>query len=272
MRPESRDPRALPATRNLAAQYLFLYSLSGPDDLSGLIDAGQRRAAILAYTKSDESAFAERLFRTTREFAEQRFRGLPVRIGIAGGSLGAQAAMNEVVVHEKIRNVVQVSAIIVLLSALALRSIIGAVFVLVPLLVTVVLTAGIMGWSGIWLGMSTSAVLAMGVSIGADFALYLIFRLREELPTTSLEEGVRRALVTSGSAIVFVSSAVALGYLVLVASGFKAWVHLGGLTALMMVLSSLAAMTLLPALVIVLRPRFLRVAKDETRPRHAASG
>jgi len=272
MRPESHDPRALPATRNLAAQYLFLYSLSGPDDLSGMIDASQRRAAILAYTKSDESAFAERLFRTTREFAEQRFRGLPVRVGIAGGSLGAQAAMNEVVVHEKIRNVVQVSVIIVLLSALALRSIVGAVFVLVPLLVTVVLTAGIMGWSGIWLGMSTSAVLAMGVSIGADFALYLIFRLREELPTTSLEEGVRRALVTSGTAIFFVSSAVALGYLVLVASGFRAWVHLGGLTALMMVLSSLAAMTVLPALVILVRPRFLRVARDAIPPRHAASG
>lgn len=267
MRPDEHDSRALPATRNLAAQYLFLYSLSGPDDLRGLIDAGERRAAILAYTKSDESAFAEQLFRTTREFAAQRFRGLPVRVGIAGGSLGAQAAMNEVVVHEKIRNVTQVSAIIVLLSALALRSVVGGFLVLVPLLVTVVLTLGIMGWSGIWLGMSTSAVLAMGVSIGADFALYLIFRLREELPATSFEEGVRRALVTSGTAIFFVSSAVALGYLVLVTSGFRAWVHLGGLTALMMVLSSLAAMTLVPALVVLLRPRFLRVAMEKDAPR-----
>src|SRR5262249_11781921 len=53
MRPDDHDPRALPATRNLAAQYLFLYSLSGSDDLRGLIDAGERRAAILAYTKSD---------------------------------------------------------------------------------------------------------------------------------------------------------------------------------------------------------------------------
>ena len=125
--------------------------------------------------------------------------------------------MNEVVVREKIRNMVQVSAIIVLLSALALRSIVGAVFVLVPLPSRSCITVGIMGWSGIWLSMSTSAVLAMGVSIGADFAIYLIFRLREELPTASLAEGVRRALVTSGSAIFFVSSAVALGYLVLVA-------------------------------------------------------
>ena len=180
--------------------------------------------------------------------------------------------MNEVVVHEKIRNVVQVSAIIVLLSALALRSIVGAVFVLVPLLVTVVLTAGIMGWT---------RHLARHVDVGRarhGRQHRSRFRALPDLPAargarrrTSLEEGVRRALVTSGTAIVFVSSAVALGYLVLVASGFKAWVHLGGLTALMMVLSSLAAMTLLPALVIVLRPRFLRVAKDET-PRHAASG
>jgi uncharacterized protein len=267
MRPDDHDPHALPATRNLAAQYLFLYSLSGSDDLRGLIDAGERRAAILAYTKSDESAFAERLFRTTREFVEQRFRGLPVRVGIGGGSLGAQAAMNEVVVHEKIRNVVQVSAIIVVLSALALRSVVGGLLVLVPLLVSVVLTAGIMGWTGIWLGMSTSAVLAMGVSIGADFALYLIFRLREELRSTSYEDGVRRALVTSGTAIFFVSSAVAFGYLVLVASGFQAWVHLGGLTALMMVLSSLAAMTLVPALVILLRPRFLRASMEEAARR-----
>ena len=77
---------------------------------------------------------------------------------------------------------------------------------------------------------------------------------------------MRRALVTSGTAIFFVSSAVALGYLVLVTSGFRAWVHLGGLTALMMVLSSLAAMTLVPALVILLRPRFLRVAMEKGAP------
>src|SRR5262249_39369979 len=175
MRPDDHDPRALPATRNLAAQYLFLYSLSGSDDLRGLIDAGERRAAILAYTKSDESAFAERLFRTTQEFVEQRFRGLPVRVGIAGGSLGAQAAMNEVVVHEKIRNVVQVSAIIVVLSALALRSVVGGLLVLVPLLVTVVLTAGIMGGAGIWLGMSTSAGPAVGRRVRARLPLLPLF-------------------------------------------------------------------------------------------------
>jgi predicted RND superfamily exporter protein len=245
----------VPASRRLAAQYLLLYSMSGPDDLSSVVDASYRRGAVLAYTKSDETAFAEDLFARTREFVAARFRGLPVHVGIAGGSLGAQAAVNAVVVREKIRNIAQVAAIIFVLSAVALRSVVGGLLVLVPLAVALGITVGVMGWSGVWLSMSTSAVMAMGVSIGADFAIYLIFRLREEHAATTTPEAMRRALVTSGTAIFFVSSAVVLGYLVLACSGFRPWVHLGGLTALLMALASMAALTVLPALVILLRPR-----------------
>jgi len=88
---------------------------------------------------------------------------------------------------------------------------------------------------------------------------------------------VSRALVTSGTAIFFVSSAVALGYLVLVCSGFKGWVHLGGLTALIMALASAAAVMVLPALVMLLRPRFVFPAAAQPpaprvqKPRRAPS-
>ena len=257
MRGDGGAGGSLPGTRRLIGQYLFLYSLSGTDDLSGLVDAAYRQGAILAYSRSDESAFAEDLFRRTREFIDRRFRGLPVHVGVAGGSLGAQVALNAVVVREKVRNIAQVGIIIFVLSALALRSVVGGLFVLLPLALALAITVGVMGWAGIWLSMSTSAVMAMGVSIGADFAIYLVFRLREELARAPLGEGVRRALVTSGTAIFYVSSAVTLGYLVLVCSGFRGWVHLGGLTALMMALASLAAVTVLPALVMVLQPRFV---------------
>lgn len=110
--------------------------------------------------------------------------------------------------------------------------------------------------------MSTAAVTAMGVSIGADFAIYLIFRLREELREHDLVQGVQRTLLTSGKAIFFVSSAVTLGYLILVFSGFAAWMHLGGLTALIMTVSSLAAVSVLPALIIIVRPRFIEQARS----------
>ena len=52
----------------------------------------------------------------------------------------------------------------------------------------------------------------------------------------------------------------------LVCSGFKAWVHLGGLTALIMALASTAAVTVLPALVMLVRPRFVFPAAAEPTP------
>ena len=98
----------------------------------------------------------------------------------------------------------------------------------------------------------------MGVSIGADFAIYLIFRIREQRRAgADRTYAVREALQTSGKAIFFVSSAVVVGYLVLPFSGFSVWVRLGFLTALIVGVSALATLTVIPALAILLEPRFL---------------
>ncbi|GBD27601.1 Sulfolipid-1 exporter MmpL8 [bacterium HR30] len=139
-----------------------------------------------------------------------------------------------------------------------LRSPVGGVFVLLPLTLAVAFNLGLMGWSGIWLDMTTAAITAMGVSIGADFAVYLIFRIREELRKRGdLHEAVRASLQTSGKAIFFVSSAVALGYMVLPFSGFRMWIQLGALTATIVAVSALAAVTIIPALSLIVRPKFL---------------
>jgi len=117
---------------------------------------------------------------------------------------------------------------------------------------------GVMGWSRTWLDMTTAAITAMGVSIGADFAIYLICRIREEAKRgMPLNDAVRASLHTSGKAILFVSSAVALGYLVLPCSGFSIWARLGVLTALIVSISALATLTVLPSLAVLVKPRFL---------------
>jgi hypothetical protein len=175
-------------------------------------------------------------------------------------------------VREKLINMAQVAGIIFVLSALVLRSPLGGALVLAPLLSALAMMLGLMGWSGTWLSISTSVILAMGLGIGADFAVYLIFRLREELAGADLVMAMRRALETSGKAVFFVSSAVSLGFLVLACSRFVLWFQLGSFIALMMALSALASLTLLPALVMLLRPRFLLgqpravVLPEEARP------
>jgi predicted RND superfamily exporter protein len=115
-----------------------------------------------------------------------------------------------------------------------------------------------MGWSGVWLDMSTAAITAMGVSIGADFAIYLLFRVREELragctPDAALRTGLR----SSGKAALYVSSAVVAGYLTLALSGFSVWLRLAFLTSMTVALSALATCLVLPAIIRLLQPRFL---------------
>jgi uncharacterized protein len=249
----------IPDNQHLIAQYLLLYGgAAGPDALDAFVDANYQRAVIRALSKTDTAVFSREFLNRVQHYVDDRFRGLPVTVGVAGGSLGVQTAMNDVVVHEKIINVTQVSLIIFVLSALVLGSVVGAVFVLTPLIFAVVVNFGVMGWSQTWLDMTTAAITSMGVSIGADFAIYLIFRMREELATgMPIEEAIRVSLHTSGKAIFFVSSAVALGYMVLPFSGFSIWVRLGVLTATIVTTSALATLMVIPALALLLKPRFL---------------
>jgi uncharacterized protein len=250
---------AIPDNARLISQYLLLYSMSaGPDGLSAFVDPSYRRAVIRGLSKTDSAAFSRDLIDRVKHYVDERFKGLPVTVGVAGGTLGVQTAMNDVVVHDKIANMIQVAAIIFVLSTIALRSVIGGMFVLSPLLLAIAVTLGAMGWSQTWLDMTTAAITAMGISIGADFAIYLIFRIREEIKKGApLEVAIRVSLRTSGKAVFFVSSAVALGYLVLLFAGFSIWTRLGVLTSMIIAVSALATLTVVPSLALLVKPRFL---------------
>jgi len=258
---------AVPPTKDLIAQYLFLYSMSGPDDFISIVDAGYRQTVVRAYAKADHVEVARTLFDDLDAYADKRFAGLGVTVHIAGGSLGAETAMNESIVHEKILNMIQVTIIIFVLSAAVFRSLVAGLIVLTPLAVAVVVNLGMMGFSRTPLSLSTAAITSMAVSIGADFAIYLLFRLHEELTRTdSVETALHTSLLTSGKAIFFVSSAVSLGYMVLPFAGFSAWTQLGVLTALMAAVSALATLTIIPALIMTFRPRLFAVRAPAWRP------
>ncbi|MFN8640820.1 MAG: MMPL family transporter [Candidatus Binatia bacterium] len=250
---------SIPDDPKVVGEYVFLYASSvGPDGLDAFVDHGNRNAVIRALSKTDSAAFSRELLQRLEAFAAQRFADLPVHVGVAGGTLGVQTAMNDLVVHEKIVNMLQVGAIIFLLCAAVLRSLVGAALVVMPLALAVVSILGAMGWLGVWLDMSTAAITAMGVSIGADFAIYLLFRMREELRAGgALEDALRTGLQTSGKAALYVSSAVVAGYLTLALSGFSVWIRLAVLTSAMVALSALAACLVLPAILQLLRPAFL---------------
>jgi len=257
MNADRPDAGELPATRALTAQYLFLYTLSGgADDFDTLLDPTHRVAKVRLLVHEDSTRYGERLIALAQEQVARTFPpGYRVRYS---GSLASTAAATEVMVHGKLRNIVQITLITLAIASLLLRSVVGGLLVAMPLGLTVAVNFGVMGLLGIPLDTITSAISAMAVGIGADYAIYFLFRVREELAHGGrLEDALGRALMTSGKAVLFVSSAIAFGYATLCLSGFGLHVQLGSLVALAMLVSSGSALVLLPAVIARFRPHFL---------------
>ncbi len=248
----------IPEDGNLISQYLLLYSMSGePGDFDTYVDYNYRMANMTVFLKVDSSAHIEALVPKIRAFAAERL-GDRATLHI-GGSVPQGTALNEVMVHGKILNIVQMAAVVFIISSLVFRSLLAGLLVLLPLLMAVIANFAMMGYSGMYLNISNSLSSAMAIGIGADYAIYLIYRLREDIRKGENEmEAVRHVLGTAGKACLFVAIAISMGYGVLFFSvGFNIHIWLATLIATSMLTSVFAALFLIPSVILTFRPDFV---------------
>jgi len=266
------NPRynVVPDSRSLVAQYLFLYSLSGdPQDFDNLVDSDYRQAVVWVYLKDDSTAAAEQLYRRAQALIA---RDLPPGVSMSiGGSLPQSIAINDTLMHEKYRNMAQMAVVVFLLASLVLRSAIGGLYVTMPLVLIILANFGLMGWVGAPLDMGTASIASMAIGLGADYEIYLLFRLREELARHGdLVTATRESLRTSGKAVLFVGLSVAGGYAVLLTSDFAFYSRLAAMVIITMGISLLSALVLQRALVLVFRPRFIVNGHTDAAPSKVA--
>jgi uncharacterized protein len=271
MNNDSPDAFKLPESRDLVAQYLLLYSNSGePGDFDSYVDYGYQRALVQAFLKTDSSSYVEALATKARARAAEVFPA-GVKVSVGGGATGA-VALNEVMIREKVLNIVQIMGAVFIVSSIVFRSLLGGLLILVPLVAAVLVNFGVMGILGIPLQIATALVSAMAVGIGADYGIYMSYRMREELRQDGDEdEALKRAFKSAGKATVFVSTAVAGGFGVLMLSfGFMIHMWMGFLIAMAMLVSSITALTVFPALIFWLRPRFIYEGRQKMKPKNKA--
>ena len=258
MNADSPSSYRIPGSSDLAAQYLLLYSNSGdPGDFDSYVDYGYRKAVIQIFYKSDLTTDLVAIAKQTQEYAASVFPH-DVRVTVGGGVIPT-VALHEEMVRTKVLNILQILGCVFLLTSLVFRSPLAGLLILTPLVATVFANFGFMGLAGIPLNIPTALVSAMAVGIAADYAIYLAYRLREELRSDLPEaEAIRRAFMSAGKATIFVSTAVAGGFGLLVTSwGFNVHVWMGLLIALAMVVSAFSTLTVFASLILTLRPKFI---------------
>jgi predicted RND superfamily exporter protein len=258
MNADDPDFYRIPNNRNTIAEYLLIYSMSGsPGDFDPYVDYDYQLANMVIFTHSDNTTDMLNLWGNIQAFVDENF---PPSITVnVGGSVAQSAALAEVIVKDKLLNIAQIAGVVFLFASIIFRSPVAGLLVITPLLLAVLTNMGLMGILGLSLNIPTALVSSLAIGIGADYAIYMLFRLREELGKgTEVDEAFRKVLRTAGKACLFVASAVAGGYAVQAFSrGYYPHTWTAILIATAMIVSVTAALTIMPALILKFRPKFI---------------
>jgi predicted RND superfamily exporter protein len=228
---------------------LGLYELSvGPSDFEAFVSADYRRALVRVFVNSDRSSDLKRVEAKIIGSASQTGLDRVAVVTVGGGSFGP-VALSERIVPEKIKNIAVILFACFVVATVAMRSWLIGLACCVPLILSGLVVFGTMGWGGIPLQTITATLGALCLGIGADYAIYLSWRLQQETAAGDVRGGISRAVESSGKAVLFVASAITGGFAIL---GFSQDFHvhqwMALLVGLAMITNALAALFLLPAL------------------------
>lgn len=204
--------------------------------------------SLLVYLKDHKADTLSRVATMAEEFAAENSDD-QVRFLLAGGSAGIEAATNMVVKQASREMLIWVYGAVALLCLVTFRSWRAVLCAVLPLVLTSVLAEALMVMLGMGVKVATLPVIALGVGIGVDYALYILSivmaRLREG---RSLSDAYYQALLFTGRVVMLTGLTLAIGVATWVFSPIKFQADMGVLLAFMFLWNMLGALILLPAL------------------------
>jgi predicted RND superfamily exporter protein len=219
------------------------------DPKLGLNNEGCRAIQVLTFMKNHDGTLVAHAVREIKAFIEENpVEGVTLRL--ASGNVGVMAATNEAVGAAEVRMLGALFGALTLFCLITFRSIRATLCVLVPLAMVCVFANAVMAGLGIGLKVATLPVIALGVGVGIDYALYLFERIQHHMEGEDMtfRDAFELAMLERGKAAVFTAITMSVGVATWMFSALKFQADMGLLLAFMFLVNMLAAICLLPAL------------------------
>ena len=203
---------------------------------------------VIAYLKDHKAQTLDSVVAIADSFA--RANSTPQRqFLLAAGTAGIEAATNIVVREANRTMLLYVYAAVTLFCLITFRSWRATLVALLPLVLTSILCEALMVVMGIGVKVATLPVIALGVGIGVDYALYLLsVQLHYQRQGLSLGEAYRKAVAFTGRVVALVGITLAAGVVCWIWSPIKFQADMGILLTFMFLWNMLGALILIPAL------------------------
>jgi predicted RND superfamily exporter protein len=190
--------------------------------------------------------------------ADPRNQGADFKLSLAGGNAGIEAATNIAIQQANRLMLVLVYAVVIMFCFITFRSWRAVLCAVLPLMITSLMAQALMVILGIGIKVATLPVIALGVGIGVDYALYVLSIMLKNLKAgENLSESYYKTLLFTGRVVVLTGITLATGVFTWIFAPIKFQADMGLLLAFMFLWNMLGAMVFLPALAYFLLPERL---------------
>jgi predicted RND superfamily exporter protein len=248
----------LPQDAALVAQYFLLYSATGePTDFEEEVDYDYQQANVRFTLNKGSFVDTKDVVLNLNHYISTEFNDENVK-----GTLTGRVNLN----YHWIKDLgashffgVAIALFLVwLVSSMLFKSAMAGLYALIPVATSILLVYSAMVVLSIPLGIGTSMFAAVAIGLGVDFAIHTIDRLRSLYKEEqNMQASMQRFYPSTGRALFFNLLAIALGFGVLISSKVVPLNNFGSIVAISMTTSFLVSLTLLPAMIMLFKPRFI---------------
>lgn len=239
------EGKVIPDDEAKVQQLWFL--LQGQKIMEQIVTFDMQEALITANFNSTDSKRMQTFVRQTDEYLG-KINSADCQMALTGAP-SLYKRIDESLINSQLQSLLYASAFVLLIVSILFRSLRRGLIAIIPILVTLTVLFGVMGFGRIPLDIATVLVGSVSIGIGIDYAIHMIVHVNYGLRRSQeIRHALEQAAHISGKAVFINMLSVSAGFIVLMFSDLIPLQRFGLLVAVTMLISGFGSLTLLPAL------------------------
>lgn len=261
MNQDNPEHYRIPDDPILVSQLLYLFNSANPEERRSLVsdDYSRSHITINAYNAGSyqyQAFFNELESEITDAFAslEAVFPELSIEVT---GSIPLMMRTMDEIAQSQYRGFLLALAVISVIMILTLGSLQAGLVAMIPNLIPALMTFGLLGLLGMSLDLDTLLIAPVIIGIAVDDTIHFMTHYRVALARTrSMEQALRSTVQRVGKAVMFTTMILGLGFAILSFSDYLGMAKIGFFGSLAIFVALLCDLFLLPAMIMIFKPRF----------------
>ena len=254
----------IPESGEAIAQMFELYNMSGDqDDYKQLMNLENSKAHILIRLSEPENS----VIKSVKTRISQLTTDFPAEVTVGGYAIIMADFAGSIIKGQVLSLLFAVVTVLVLLTII-FKSFKGGLICSIPLVASIFILFGFMGFTGIALDAATALLSSLMIGVGIDFTIQYVWCFNSQIRAgLSYSAATEKAMGTIGRSIIINGMSVMAGFSALMLSGFTSIRFFGYLVIISIGSCLIGAIVVIPALLMKFRPRFIGVEMNKLKNR-----